>query len=553
MLQQIIKDMYIDPEILAELSDEQREILFCKMREEQVRRWKISEAEHEKKMKKAKKKKKKDGKSVGWLLGADNNEWVWVMGDHPSDFKIEDVLERERLEKANQIARKEAEAARLKEEEELRRKEEEERILREEQLRLAREQEEIERKAREEEERIKQEEAAERELKERLAQEQAEEEKRRKAAEEAEQRLQEMKVKWQKAAAEERERLAREEEARRKEEERLKQEEKKRLELAVRQKEEQEARRASMEAAKRKRDQLEREKQEKDRQARELAEKAKKIRLQTEKERKALEEREKQSKTELKHRVEQLYDGLKKTDEDKNNMAEKDRDKIEDIWKVQLRRSKRADTERSQRARWAREEIRRSRLSGNFENLTLDEIYKQGLAPEEKPIIRPASGMPRPSQPVNRNDVVTWYKDDQYRKQAGISVDINGSRPAKWFHGVIPRERANELLQDKKPGSFLVRVSEKVWGYVLSYRAHDDKVKHFLIDASGETYQFFGADPSQQHSVHNRLGDLITYHKVIPISEHGKEILREPCGQEGPVPDYFDLFEDVGKGQSTSL
>ncbi|XP_047463019.1 mucin-2 isoform X2 [Mugil cephalus] len=85
MLQQILKDMYIDPDVLDALNEDQKKTLFLKMRQEQVRRWKEREEKLEREGGdtefKRTKPRKANGKSVNWLLGRDGDVAVNVIGE----------------------------------------------------------------------------------------------------------------------------------------------------------------------------------------------------------------------------------------------------------------------------------------------------------------------------------------------------------------------------------------------------------------------------------------------------------------------------------------
>ncbi|XP_041079057.1 SH2 domain-containing protein 4A-like isoform X1 [Polyodon spathula] len=83
MLQQILKEMYIDPDVLEALNEEQKKILFLKMRQEQVRRWTEREENFEKEREclNSQKPKQASTKSVSWLLGKDGDVHVCVIGE----------------------------------------------------------------------------------------------------------------------------------------------------------------------------------------------------------------------------------------------------------------------------------------------------------------------------------------------------------------------------------------------------------------------------------------------------------------------------------------
>lgn len=122
MLQQILRDMYVDPEILSELDEQQKQTLFCKMREEQVRRWKIwNDAEQTKSSSNPQEipSSNKPRKTVSFRKGVDGEPWVWVMGEHENDRTIEEILAEEAREKARQLAEEETKELRKHVEEKL--------------------------------------------------------------------------------------------------------------------------------------------------------------------------------------------------------------------------------------------------------------------------------------------------------------------------------------------------------------------------------------------------------------------------------------------------
>ncbi|KAF1638766.1 SH2 domain-containing protein 4B, partial [Eudyptes filholi] len=221
-------------------------------------------------------------------------------------------------------------------------------------------------------------------------------------------------------------------------------------------------------------------------------------------------------------------------------------------WEEQLRRSKAADEERSHKARRARDEYRRQSLraiqkgrvaglSNLFQGTSLNNVQEIKLNDDSgSPLLSLSAASSniweRPSRPFSRDVIIRWFKEEQIPRRAGF--ERNTSRIARWFHGIISRQEAEELLMNKSEGAFLVRVSEKIWGYALSYRQQSG-FKHFLVDASGDFYSFLGVDPNR----HATLTDLIDFHKEEIITSSGGELLLEPCGQQKNPPDYSPLFE----------
>ncbi|XP_063066504.1 SH2 domain-containing protein 4A [Engraulis encrasicolus] len=467
MLQQILIDMYIEPELLAELNEEQKQVLFFKMREEQVRRWKEREARNEKEEAGGKRCKKDSGKGVSWMKAGDGDIWVWVMGEHPDDKPYEQICDEIMAERAAVQAQREAEVLRVQKEAEL-----EKRFstihLDPAVVLAALEEEKRKEEAKKEEKRQEDEKRQEERRQEEKRQEERKQEEKRQEAMKEERRREEA----QQAAAKEQQRI---------------QEELKRKEEEERRKAEEEVRR--------------------------LAE----------------------------ARAQEIYMDLKEVQK-----SRQEQDKEDQAWQETLRKSKVADLRRRSLAKQAREDYRRRSVKaleqGRVSAMTKTfGGEKPALPPKPKPrnltatsdVLRQKAGVQRTMSSSSRERIIQWFREEQLPLRAGFQRDQ--SRIAPWFHGIISREDAEDLLSDKGPGYFLVRVSERILGYVLSYRSQEG-YKHFLIDATDNCYMLLG-----DQLKFSTLTELVEYHEVEALTSGGEQLLHA-CGQRAGVVDYTGLF-----------
>lgn len=238
---------------------------------------------------------------------------------------------------------------------------------------------------------------------------------------------------------------------------------------------------------------------------------------------------------------------VKEIDEERTKQIYKNW-KEDSEWQASLRKSKLADEKRRSLARQAREDYKRlsqRSRSGQAPQTpaSVPQKPKRPPLPPKPQFLSPAKplrtqGVMRTASSFGQEDIIRWFKEEQLPFRAGYLKTSDTVAP--WFHGILTLQKANELLSTTGvPGTFLVRVSEKIKGYALSYLAEDGNCKHFLIDASADSYSFLGVDQLQ----HATLADLVEYHKEEPITSLGRERLLYPCGQQDQPPDYQELFE----------
>uniref|UniRef100_A0A671MG00 Myosin-IIIb-like n=1 Tax=Sinocyclocheilus anshuiensis TaxID=1608454 RepID=A0A671MG00_9TELE len=120
---------------------------------------------------------------------------------------------------------------------------------------------------------------------------------------------------------------------------------------------------------------------------------------------------------------------------------------------------------------------------------------------------------------LKKTNTIRWFKEMQVRK-----LTRDGGFPS-WFHGMITRRRAEDLLIDKPLGCFLVRVGQSREGFTLTYRGAD-RCRHYMVEMqSNGKYVILGEDRA-----HSSLTDLVQYHTQVGIKPF-MELLTLPCGQ----------------------
>ncbi|XP_006142679.1 SH2 domain-containing protein 7 [Tupaia chinensis] len=113
----------------------------------------------------------------------------------------------------------------------------------------------------------------------------------------------------------------------------------------------------------------------------------------------------------------------------------------------------------------------------------------------------------------------------------------NGALPP-WFHGFITRKQTEQLLRDKALGSFLIRLSDRATGYILSYRG-GDRCRHFVINQLRNRRYLVSGD----NLSHSTLAELVRHYQEVQLEPFG-ETLAAAC----PRPEDDDLYDAITLG-----
>ncbi|XP_035275394.1 mucin-2-like [Anguilla anguilla] len=146
---------------------------------------------------------------------------------------------------------------------------------------------------------------------------------------------------------------------------------------------------------------------------------------------------------------------------------------------------------------------------------------------QRSPVVEPQEGN---LERRLRDLTLKWFTDTQ-----APLIARDGTVPP-WFQGYISRKETEDLMKDQPEGCFLIRLSDKAIGYILSYRGQD-RCRHFVI-TQNKSGQFAVSGDTKTH---DSLANLIEYYKSCPIEPFGEK-LTTSCFQT-PSSEVYDVVQ----------
>ncbi|KAI4535408.1 hypothetical protein MG293_014634 [Ovis ammon polii] len=98
--------------------------------------------------------------------------------------------------------------------------------------------------------------------------------------------------------------------------------------------------------------------------------------------------------------------------------------------------------------------------------------------------------------------------------------------------------KTEQLLRDKALGSFLIRLSDRATGYILSYRG-SDRCRHFVINQLRNRRYLISGDTQS----HGTLAELVHHYQEVQFEPFG-ETLSAAC----PRMEDNDLYDAITLG-----